>query len=107
MADAARMIWRPQQPGGGQRPVLPIPGAAPVAGPTVSMQIDNDQIDPCNLVSITVIARDPRGLEWITWEGNDTNDRELDSEHRFDCNGEKTQASVIGAEFPADPTFVT
>ena len=45
-------------------------------------------------VSITVIARDPRGLDWITWEGDNTDDRELDSEHRFDCNGQTECANV-------------
>ena len=41
-----------------------------------------------------MIARDPRGLDWIAWEGDDTDDAELDREHRFDCNGQTECASV-------------
>ena len=71
------------------------------------MQIDDDQINPGDSVSITVIARDPRGLKWITWEGNDTNDRELDSEHRFDCNGQTECANVwtVTATQPGNHTL--
>jgi len=66
----------------------------PVVGPTVSIQLNDDQINSGDSVSITVIARDPRGLEWITWEGDDTKDSELDREHRFDCSGQTECANV-------------
>jgi len=67
---------------------------ATTAGPAVSIQVDDDQVDQGRPVSITVIARDPRGLDWITWEGDNTNDSELDREHRFDCNGQTECANV-------------
>jgi hypothetical protein len=91
------------EPGSGGNVVAP-PAAAPPAAvpappaadilPTVSIQVDDDTIDPGDQVAITVIARDPRGLEWIAWEGDDTDDAELDREHRFDCNGQTECANV-------------
>jgi hypothetical protein len=76
-------------------PATAVPGAtAATTGPTVSIQVDDDTIDSGDQITITVIARDPRGLEWIAWEGDDTNDGELDREHRFDCNGQTECASV-------------
>ena len=90
------------EPGTGD--VMAPPAAAPTSaapaptttttGPAVSIQVDDDQIDPGDAVSITVIARDPRGLEWIAWEGDDTDDAELDREHRFECNGQTECANV-------------
>jgi hypothetical protein len=91
------------EPGSGDTVMAP-PAAAPATaqpaatatttGPAVSIQVDDDTIDVGQPVSITVIARDPRGLDWITWEGDNTDDRELDSEHRFDCNGQTECANV-------------
>jgi hypothetical protein len=91
------------EPGSGDI-LSPPPAAAPATaapaatttttGPTVSIQVNDDQIDQGDPVAITVIARDPRGLEWIAWEGDDTDDSELDREHRFDCNGQTECANV-------------
>src|SRR6185503_5360786 len=63
-------------------------------GPAVSIQVSDPQIVQGQSVDVTVIARDPRGLDWITWEGDDTNDASLDSEHRFECNGQTECANV-------------
>ena len=73
-------------------PATAVPASA--TGPTVSIQVDDERIDQGDQVQITVIARDPRGLDWIAWEGDDTDDAELDREHRFDCNGQTECASV-------------
>ena len=89
------------EPGSGGTVVAP-PAAAPATavpaasttGPTVSIQVDDDTIDQGDQVAITVIARDPRGLDWIAWEGDGTDDAALDSEHRFDCNGQTECANV-------------
>jgi len=87
------------EPGSGGTVTAP-PAAAPPAvvaptgGPAVSIQVDDDTIDAGDQVAITVIARDARGLDWIAWEGDDTDDAELDREHRFDCNGQTECASV-------------
>jgi hypothetical protein len=91
------------EPGSGGTVMAP-PAAAPATavpnvpaattGPSVSIQVDDDTIDQGDQVAITVIARDPRGLDWIAWEGDDTDDAELDREHRFDCNGQTECASV-------------
>jgi hypothetical protein len=75
-------------------PATAMPGATSTSGPAVSIQVDDDQIDPGDELSVTVIARDPRGLDWIAWEGDDTGDAELDREHRFDCNGQTECANV-------------
>jgi hypothetical protein len=91
------------EPGSGDTLSAP-PAAAPTTvapaataattGPAVSIQVSDPQIAQGDQVSITVIARDPRGLDWISWEGDNTNDRELDQEHRFDCNGQTECANV-------------
>jgi hypothetical protein len=75
-------------------PATAVPGATSTTGSTVSIQVNDDQIDQGDQVAITVIARDPRGLEWIAWEGDDTDDVELDREHRFDCDGQTECANV-------------
>ena len=73
---------------------VPNATAATTTGPSVSIQVDDERIDQGDEVAITVIARDARGLDWIAWEGDDTDDAELDREHRFDCNGQTECASV-------------
>jgi hypothetical protein len=88
------------EPGSGGTVMAPpaaataVPAATSATGPAVSIQVDDDTIDQGDQVAITVIARDPRGLDWIAWEGDDTDDAELDREHRFDCNGQTECASV-------------
>jgi len=88
------------EPGSGGTVMAPpaaataVPAATSAAGPSVSIQVDDDTIDPGDTVSVTVIARDARGLDWIAWEGDDTDDATLESEHRFDCNGQTECANV-------------
>jgi hypothetical protein len=73
----------------------PAPAAPAAPGvPTVTIQLNDDAIDQGDQVTITVIARDSRGIEWIAWEGDDTDDAELDREHRFDCDGQTECANV-------------
>jgi len=89
------------EPGSGDTltvPAAPAATAQPTVpattGPAVSIQLNDNVIDAGHQIQVTVIARDPRGLDWITWEGDDTNDAELDREHRFDCNGQTECANV-------------
>jgi hypothetical protein len=79
----------------------PVPEDPP---PTVSIQVDDERIIAGQTVSITVIAEDNKGIEWIQWEGtveedddNDnkaTGDPDLDAEHRHFCDGRAQCAFV-------------
>jgi hypothetical protein len=69
----------------------------------VTIQVDDDRIDPGQEIRITVIADDPAGLSWIEWEGaadndndnddSDADDPELDR-RRFDCDERSNCANV-------------
>jgi hypothetical protein len=63
----------------------PLPIAASDIRPAVSIALGADKIDRGDRVSVTVSASDDRGIDWKSWEGLDTGDWQLDSEHRFDC----------------------
>jgi hypothetical protein len=58
------------------------------AAPTVKLQISDTSIDLGETVEITVIGSSEVGLDWIQWQGEGTDDPELDS-HRFDCDNRK------------------
>jgi hypothetical protein len=72
--------------------------------PTVSIQVDDDSIQTGETVSVTVIAHDNHGIDYIQWEGtiqeddeNDnkaTGDADLDAEHRHDCDNQTDCAFV-------------
>jgi len=77
------------------------------AGPSVTIQVDDNRIDPGQQISITVIANDPAGLKWIEWEGipkgndNDNgndNSSQVDdtalARQQFDCNSQTQCANV-------------
>jgi hypothetical protein len=80
------------------------PTQAEDPAPTVSIQVDDDRIQVGQTISVTLIAEDNHGIEWIQWEGtiqedddNDnkaTGDADLDAEHRHDCDGQKQCAFV-------------
>ena len=72
-------------------------------GPRVTIQLDDDAIDPGDSVSITVIASYPTAIEWIEWEaveednGNDNESSASDPElsgDEFDCDGSTNCANV-------------
>jgi hypothetical protein len=84
-------------------------GQAPGAGtnplPQVTIQIDDETINPNQTITVTVIASDDTGLEWIEWEGtivegdneNDnraTGDPALDGRKRHDCDDQRQCANV-------------
>jgi hypothetical protein len=72
-------------------------------GPNVTIQLDDDVIDPGESINVTVIASYPTGIDWIEWEGvavdneNDNtssaSDPELSSKEH-DCNGTQNCANV-------------
>ena len=72
-------------PGAGTPSVTPTQVAA---APSVKIQLSDDSIDLGESVEITIIASSDQGLDWIQWEGEDSDDGELDS-HRFDCDNKK------------------
>ena len=74
-------------------------------GPRVTIQVDDDAIDPGESVNVTVIASYATGIDWIEWEGvkadtdnqNDNassaSDPELSSKEH-DCNGSTNCANI-------------
>ena len=69
----------------------------------MTIQLDDDAIDPGDSVSITVIASYPTAIEWIEWEaveednGNDNESSASDPElsgDEFDCDGSTNCANV-------------
>ncbi|MDP8923110.1 MAG: hypothetical protein M3O34_09585 [Chloroflexota bacterium] len=91
-------------------------GTSPImsdAPPSVTIQVDDETIDSGETISITVIASDDDGIEWIEWEGtivdddddneNDnrrTGDAALDGRHRHECDDEQTQCASIWTVTP-------
>jgi len=77
----------------------PTPGAI---GPTVTLQVDDERIDPGQTIAVTVIARYPTAIDWIEFEGvpgdnNNDNDVATDpalTRQRFDCDGRTECANV-------------
>ena len=83
-------------------------GATAIPGdalPTLSIQVDDEVVDPGETVDVTLIGADDVGLQWIEWEGtyfddgedNDnrsTGDPALDGRHRHDCDDQKQCASI-------------
>jgi hypothetical protein len=81
----------------------------PAAGPSVTIQVDDPLIDPGQQISITVIASDPAGVNWIEWEGvpegrensNDNSgyvDDPTLARQRFDCDAQTSCANVWTAQ---------
>ena len=73
--------------------------------PTVSIQVDDEVINPGQTVRITLIGADDKGLQWIEWEGtffddgedNDnrsTGDPVLDGRHRHQCDDQRQCANI-------------
>src|SRR5581483_11183172 len=43
----------------------------------VTIQLNDTRVDPGDAVTVTVIANDPRGFNWIEWRGDNTDDTAL------------------------------
>jgi hypothetical protein len=75
-----------------------VPGSVPVNPATtaanVTIQLNDDRVDPGDAITVTVIANDPRGFNWIEWRGDNTDDAALDENHRFDCDSQTQCANV-------------
>jgi hypothetical protein len=95
-------------------------------GPTVSIQVDDDRINPGQQISVTVIARYSGPIDWIEWEGIDDEDSDNDNEdtdaddndntsladptlarQRFDCDDRTECANVwnVRPTVPGDYTL--
>jgi hypothetical protein len=92
-------------------PQPPAPGATATAtatpgaaGPTVTIQIDDELIDPGQSVTVTVIARYSGPIDWLEFEGiesenNNENDNDASADpelarRRFDCDDRTECANV-------------
>jgi hypothetical protein len=81
--------------------LTPTPGAV---GPTVTIQIDDDLIDPGQTITVTVIARYSGPIDWLEFEGiesenNNENDNDASADpalarQRFDCDDRTECANV-------------
>jgi hypothetical protein len=92
----------------------PVPTVPGDALPTVSIQIDDDRVDPNDTFTVRVLARDDKGVDWIEWReveddaNNDNDDPDFDpilrERHRFDCDGglECFQIWEVSATVPGD-----
>jgi hypothetical protein len=72
-------------PGPGTPTVTPTPTPST---PTVKLQLNNTTINLGDEVEITVIASHDKGLDWIRWEGDGSEDPALDQQ-RYDCDNKK------------------
>jgi len=89
--------------------VTPTPGAT---GPTVTIQVDDDTIEPGQSVSVTVIARYATPIDWIEFEGiesdnNNENDNNASSDpelsrKQFDCD-DRTECANVWTIHPTVP----
>jgi len=99
-----------------------IPGATATAtatpgalGPTVTIQVDDDLIDPGQTVSVTVIARYATPINWIEFEGiesdnnnandNASSDPEL-ARKQFDCD-DRIECANVWTIHPTVPGHYT
>jgi hypothetical protein len=92
----------------------PVPTVPGDALPTISIQVDDDRIDPGETMTFTLIGRDDKGLDWIEWrevEDDATNDNDdpdfdpvLRERHRFDCDNQLECAQVwtVSPTVPGD-----
>lgn len=64
--------------------------AAQDDAPSVSISLSDRSIDAGDTITVTVQAKDDKGLEWIAWESRDSGERALDRENRYDCGGRTT-----------------
>jgi hypothetical protein len=93
-------------------PATSVPGATATAtttpgaaGPTVQIQLDDDVIDPGQTVNITLIANYTGTIEWLEFEGvesennnendNDASDDPALARQRIDCDDVNPCAKVI------------
>jgi hypothetical protein len=72
-------------PGPGTPTVTPTP---PPTTPVVKLRLSDTTIDLGEEVEIEIIANHDKGLDWIRWEGDGSEDPELD-EKRYDCDNRK------------------
>ena len=85
-----------------------------VGGPTVTLQVDDDKIDPGQTINVTVIARYATPLDWIQFEGvagtnNNDNEATLDpalTRQEHDCD-DRTECAYVWTITPTISGDVT
>ena len=89
------------------------PTPAPAAvGPSVTIQVDDELIDPGQTISVTVIGRYATAIDWIEFEGiesennnendNDASDDPALARQRFDCDN-RTECANVWTVSPTIP----
>ena len=63
----------------------------------MTIQLDDDVIDPGESVNVTVIASYPTAIEWIEWEG-------VEADNENDNESSASDAALSGDEFDCDGT---
>jgi hypothetical protein len=68
-------------------------------GPRITLQLSDDRVEIGDTLTITVIARDEDGIDWLRWEGeprdsDDENDPALGEEREADCDEREECANV-------------
>jgi hypothetical protein len=86
-------VLSPAPPSGTSQTTIPVAPASP-AEANVTLQLSDSRIDQGDSVQVTLIANDARGIEWIEWRGDNTDDAVLDENHRFDCDNQTQCANV-------------
>jgi len=100
----------PQPPAAGATATMtPTPGAT---GPTVTIQVDDDLIEPGQSVAVTVIARYATAIDWLEFEGiesenNNENDNDASNDpalarQQFDCDN-RTECANVWTVSPTIP----
>jgi hypothetical protein len=103
----------PTQPSGAATATPTATGTA-VAGPTITLQVDDDRIDPGQTIAVTVIGRYATPIDWVEFEGvsgdnNNDNDAIVDAalaRQRFDCD-DRTECATVWNVTPSISGDVT
>jgi hypothetical protein len=93
-------------------PATATPTATPAGGPSVSVQVDDDVIDPGQAVRITLIARHTSAIDWLQYSVN-LGDESPDQDHSpatdpqlaaqaLDCDG-RSDCAFVWTSTPTTP----
>jgi hypothetical protein len=101
------------QPAGAATATPTATGTA-VGGPTITLQVDDDRIDPGQTIAVTVIGRYASPIDWIEFEGvggdnNNDNEAIVDAalaRQRFDCD-DRTECATVWNVTPSISGDVT
>jgi len=75
------------------------------SAPDVRLSLSDSRINLGDSVDITVIATHSKGIDWITWQADQSGDAVLDDDHRFDCNNQTACAHTWTVKPTKQGTF--